>query len=285
MLDHLSYSSRRSLKTCPRKFWLQKHKGLESKTKSLGLLQGSYFSDKLEQHYDIQGSRLEASELEKTIEAATSKSAYDTLIIGKGIADMMFDRYIERYEEPGELHREIELCTPIPTSELTDDGYVDGLSVDGSYFVEDKLLNGRYWTAANEEALALNAQVSGYFYGLHEAGYDVRECRYRVQLKPSIYKRTGEDATEYLKRVEEKIDEKPDNYFREYILTRDEESLDDYVRDMVFYTGLYERMNRDGFFPKNDNACADYGGCEFLPLCTGKVNAMENLQIRKKDGR
>lgn len=56
--------------------------------------------------------------------------------------------------------------------------------------------------------------------------------------------------------------------FQRGITTRTEGQLEEWLNDFQFYVALAERFASSGYWPMNDTACNDFGGCTFRGICS-----------------
>lgn len=279
VIQSLSHSRRQLIKTCPRKYWLRYELGLRSNKPPLGMLQGSYFSNKLETFFN--GADF-VDPFEEWLASSSNQTEYNALSVARDIAQVMYEEYIDHYSHiPDDMTREVEFDLPIGGSGYVNRGFIDGLSPDNSTLYEDKLFSSMFWRKGNEEQLKIDEQVTAYFAACRDLNIHIDKIAYRVTLKPALRQRKDELSTEYIARIRQALIDSPEKYFREFILTRTDEQIDDIQHEIEYYAGLLHRMKSDGFFPKNTGACADYGGCEFLPLCAGEVEDLSELYTKE----
>lgn len=55
--------------------------------------------------------------------------------------------------------------------------------------------------------------------------------------------------------------------FQRGLVYRDDAQLDEWLRDTRFYIKQAEYFAKSGYWPQNDKACGNYGGCEFRGIC------------------
>lgn len=61
--------------------------------------------------------------------------------------------------------------------------------------------------------------------------------------------------------------EKP-NAFKRGMTYRTQDQLDEWLRDLRYWLGLAETYATAGYWPMNDTACGNYGGCRFREVCS-----------------
>lgn len=160
--------------------------------------------------------------------------------------------------------------------------------------VENKLV-GRI-EATQVLSLPLNRQVALERYGIWRAtGRPVTRVWYRWMKKPSIKQRGGRKADksdaetleQFIDRIGEDYETRPEFYFHEedpkFVTTEDllrvEAELWEWAED------FRQRMRNgpDGrrrVFDRDTTRCAEYGGCQFIPICTGDPDAHALYQVR-----
>lgn len=155
-----------------------------------------------------------------------------------------------------------------------------------------------YW----KKVRALDTQISGYKAGARALGYDVVDFIYDVVRKPGIkplratpvesrkYTAKGflyanqrehdETPEEYRLRLREDINERVDRYFARAPIVRLEEEERDHAFDVWQVTRLMREAELAGFAPKNPDACSNFGGCPYLPVCTGEASIDDDTRYR-----
>jgi hypothetical protein len=145
---------------------------------------------------------------------------------------------------------------------------------------ENKLV-GRI-TSAQVQKLVLDRQVTLACYGLWRAtGLPVTEVRYRYVKKPSIKQTQKESVDQFLARLEADYAERPDFYAHEETLYRTTEDLLRVECEVWEWADQIRRMRRQRIYPRNSSSCDDYGGCDFLPICTNEPDHQSLYRIRE----
>lgn len=67
--------------------------------------------------------------------------------------------------------------------------------------------------------------------------------------------------------------------FQRGIVTRNEDQLNDWYNDFVFWLGLAEHFAQQQYWPQNDKSCSNYGGCPFRSVCA-KSPSVRDLWLR-----
>ena len=170
---------------------------------------------------------------------------------------------------------------------------------DGPLEIIENKLVGQI-SAVKVQRLPLDRQLALERYGLWRAtGRTVQRVHYRWVKKPSIKQRKGrqtkdgikgaETVAEFCDRIAADYEERPDFYLHEEApqftttddLLRIEADLWEWAEDIR----ARMRKARDGrrrVFDRNTSHCTEYGGCQFLAICTGDPDAMSLYQVRPK---
>jgi hypothetical protein len=150
-------------------------------------------------------------------------------------------------------------------------GKVDGTGDDpnGIWLVEYKTagqLDKDY-----VDKLTLDAQITTYSYGLQRyLGKPVLGTIYRVIRKPSIRQTQKENALQFQNRIIEDYKTRPEFYFHEFKLYRDQADLEAYEEELWQLTQDILNCRLTGRWYKNTSRCADWGRCAYMPLCLGQ---------------
>lgn len=236
------------------------------------------------------------------------------------LAPAYADRYGLRFgrRERRELQFDLPLINPATgksSRAFRRGGKIDGMVVVGhrrAVVVEDKLVGSIQ--QAMIERLPLDHQVSEYVDALLSRGWDA-EVYYRHTRLPGSNPvlvgkkehRRRETLEEYEERLAGDIADRPAHYFDEQRLLFTHDHLEDYRRgrwgisqQIIEARRQYRRRRRrqlgfwehtsdprdqearDYAFPMNPSRCWEYGGCEFIPLCTKRPGA-EDLYVEVPD--
>jgi hypothetical protein len=233
-------------------------------------------------------------------EVANDQTEVDALELEHVKLRVMTAAYIERYGL--KARREIEFEGPFPTIRGRSNvfrlaGKIDGIEVVGrktGRVIEDKFV-GQIQKAMIDR-LPLDAQTSEYVDALRSKGW-AAEVAYRHTRYPGInpskakeYKTKPDVPAEGLDdfeiRLWQDVLDRPDFYFDEQILQFPAVHLDDYRRGrygtakQILHARALTREH--GFmvgFPMNPSRCWEYGGCEFIPLCTKMEGAADRYVV------
>lgn len=159
---------------------------------------------------------------------------------------------------------------------------VDGLDLDTRTLIEDKLVAQIPRKEGEmDRRLRVDRQVSiGCYATWRTTGVEIETVKYRMTLKPAIRRRQGESHDGYLVRIAAEYATRPDHYLAEFECHR---TSDDFLRlelELWRWSEQLRSARADGVFPRNTGACIDYGGCRFLPLCSGEPGAEHQYVAR-----
>lgn len=232
--------------------------------------------------------------------------------IVRGASALYLRRWPEGTGERREVEYRVRLRNPWTGAySLTYDllGYADGVidnalqvpgdvvSTDPLEVIENKLV-GRV-ESAKVQALPLDRQLALARYGLWRAtGRPVSKVYYRWIKKPALKQRGGrkadksdaESLAEFCQRIEADYQEREEFYLHEeepsFVTARDllriEADLWEIAADMRAKTVRNGQDGRRRVFPRNTSHCTDYGGCAFIPICTGDPDANSLYRERPK---
>jgi hypothetical protein len=233
----------------------------------------------------------------------------------------MADLYVARYgtDVRREIEFDEPLRNPITgktSRAFRIAGKVDGISrtftkTDGTkvaVIVEDKFVKSIQ--RAMIQRLPLDAQSTEYVDAFLAKGWDAnvlyRHTRYPgMNPKPAKEYKTrpdypGETLGEFEQRLREDVAENPSSYFDEQELYFPHVHIDDYrngrwgIAQQILAARREYRKSRKisvapeitprlgQVFPMNSTRCWEYGGCQFIPLCT-KQQGAEDLYVRTDD--
>lgn len=164
-------------------------------------------------------------------------------------------------------------------------GTADGLADQQSHWklIENKFVGSI--TPLVVKRLPLDRQLAIYTYGLWRAtGKKVREVSYRHTRKPTIRVRQNEKLTDFLDRLSNDYEERPDFYTHEENLFRSDEDLLRIEAELWVWTQELLLARKMKVYPRNSSMCHEYGGCPFIPICTGDPDAMSLYRERNEDG-
>lgn len=180
-------------------------------------------------------------------------------------------------------HTEIKFDLPImnpatgyPSRTFRLRGKTDEVSQDrrGKWWLVEYKTAGQLPSYAYVDRLYLDTQVTTYFYAAQKhLGIELEGVLYRVARKPSIRQKQTETVDEYCKRLVEDYKKRPEFYFYEEQMIRSQEDLSEFEQHLWNVTQLFMFYRRNDIWPMNTSRCAEWGGCDFLPLCKREEDA------------
>ena len=147
--------------------------------------------------------------------------------------------------------------------------------------IENKLVG--QITPQKVQRLPLDRQVAIYRYGIWRAtGRRVETVRYRWTRKPQIRQKQDETIDEFCERIRQDYVERPDFYLHE----ENPASASD--RDMLrveaelwVWAEQIRHAEKQKLYVRNTAHCHEFGGCPYIPICTGDPEAKH--LYRKRD--
>lgn len=209
--------------------------------------------------------------------------------------------YVGRYgiDRRREVVYDLPLVNPLtrmPSRTFRRGGKIDGVVPTGNkhaIVVEDK------FTAQIQKVrismLPLDVQTTEYVDALAQLGWTA-EVQYRHTRYPGInplpakeYKTKpnypGESLDEFGERVAADVAERPEFYFDQQVLFFSRSMLEEHRherwrtgQDILRARQDLKRLPLAQSFPRTTTFCDRYGGCEFIPLCSG-VDDAEHLYV------
>jgi hypothetical protein len=240
-----------------------------------------------------------------------TQAEVDELVVEQAKMEVMVAAYLERYGYGP--RREVEFYLPLfnpytggRSRSFDLAGKLDGLTVIGdkrARIIEDKLM--AQIQKAMIDRLPLDSQSSEYVDALAIRGWSA-DVAYRHTRWPGInptkekippeFTPSGapskakyvppESIPDFKDRLANDVASRIDFYFDEQIVFYPVEHLDDYragrygVAIQIMNARRLEKTA--GFhmaYPMNPSRCWEYGGCEFIPLCTKQPDAIHRYQV------
>lgn len=270
----LTHSNMSVFKNCHRMYYFKVVQGLAGKNRRAALGDGSAIHKGIE-----TGSVAEALALFDGIYPSNQSEA-EALETRKAFIEGAITGYLKRFPDPPEARHEIRFDLPIinPATKAVSKtfrlaGKIDGLEKRGNKWFLVEIKTSGQLNKAYIDRLPLDTQVTTYVYALTRMGYDIGGVVYRVIRKPTIKPRQNETNGEYRQRLIRDYQERQDFYFYEEPLYRSKADLDEFEAELWAITQDVLSAERLGWWYKNTSRCAEYGGCEFLPLCRGEAGA------------
>jgi hypothetical protein len=227
---------------------------------------------------------------------AFTQEQEDRLAVDEAIVEAASMAYLRRWpagpSETREFNFRVRLRSPWTgaysrTFDL--EGTADGLTlpqngaVGGPFELQENKLVGQI-SPQKVQRLPLDRQVAIYRYGIWRAtGRKVESVRYRWTRKPQIRVRKDETNEEFCERIRNDYEERPDFYLHE------EEpqfaTTDDLLRieaELWTLAEMVRHSERQKLYVRNTASCSDYGGCPYIPVCSGDPDAM-SLYHKRED--
>lgn len=306
MKQILTNSSLTVLRTCPRRYQFQYEMGYVPKKDGEALTIGKLV------HAGLEGLALHPGDIGTACLWAklefVKSGATDEYLLAK--AKSMIVGYYHQYKkEYKTISAEQELKAPIinPETNEVSKEYELGMKLDRlieGKFKRNHLLETKTTADAIESPtddywvkLALDSQISTYYYGAESSGVALESCIYDVLRKPmSRPKQVGkeidpadprriETPNEYCTRLQTEILATPNKYYARREITRSTGDLVNYMFDVFLMTEtltFYRSKNR---FPRNTSACTShFGRCPYLDVCAGRTGLDNTDKFIKLEG-
>lgn len=318
MSEVLTHTKRRDFQNCQRYFYHRHEQLLTLRHPKPGRRRGAAFSDAvfaIEQAPGSDWAKLAEDAIEAhyaTLQPGSAEEAQD-LEVEKLKLVLLAPAYCDRYgfalrHERRERQFDLPLINPAThrqSRRFRRGGKIDALfkvSTGRAVIVEDKLVGTIQ--KAMIERLPLDAQISEYADALLDHGLE-SEVHYRHTLLPGTNpklvgtkakgNRRRESLAEFGERLQADIEARPDHYFDEQRLLFTTEHLEDYrvgrwvIGQQIMWQRRQARSQMERW-PMNPSRCWEYGGCEFIPLCTKRPDAidlyertLDNPELRRTD--
>lgn len=220
----------------------------------------------------------------------TSQEDEDRLQVEEATVEAAAALYLRTWPATDQEQREVEyrvrLRNPATGAySLTFDllGYADGVVDCDSWLelIENKLVG--QITELSVKRLPLDRQIALARYGLWRAtGKQVRRVHYRFVRKPSIKQRQKETLPEFLARLRADYEEREDFYAvqPDPMFAPHEDALR-VEAELWEWADDVRRGRRRQVWPRNTSHCTDFGGCAFIPICTGDPDARALYRVRE----
>lgn len=290
--NSFSYSRRRVLKSCPRRFFIEYILGLEKPGAfdSAGLRMGSAHAIGLEMKDPEAVFELGYKPL---IEAASSQHIVDELLQEAAVTEVYVDAYLEIYKNDNVIVPEWEWDHgTIGDTKWIDRGASDGLLLisDKNWMKEDKLLS--QWGDSKDRALDMDEQVTAEIRAAKMAGLEPVGVKYRVTKKAGIKRRMVRDPEtldEFLERLRTKIIKDRADHFMEFSLTRTAAEIEEFEEELLFAAEWLDWMiqrHEQGLpsFPRQPATCSYMGGCSHPEMCCQMPDAI-SLYTKKQGAK
>lgn len=282
--QHLSHSAIGTLLACEQKFRWHYEERLAPNVRPVALDMGAAFADALEHAEPETGFQRLLAEHLAAKEAHTGNPFVvlptdQSVMVNATVVREASRAYLKAY---GSHHQTRELDVLVRLRNPATGAYsrtfdlmcrVDAVADDYTEIIEDKLTS-QIPRSNLHQLVALDRQISIEAYVIWRA-YGVLPdlIRYRMTLKPGIRQTKKESFEEYLARIGDDYASRPEHYLAEETATR---TLDDFLRleqELWRWAEQVRSARADGVFPRNVSHCRDFGGCQFLPLCSAEPGA------------
>lgn len=313
-MEVLTHSKRQAFLTCPRYYFHHNVEHLALRAARKGRRRGTMFGEALfhcQQKYEAGREAQEIYSLSVYQEIINSflQQAYDTILeTESGITDaeelelemikvrVMAYLYVAEYGI--DRRREIEFSLPLknPATNRTSQLYKLGGKIDGAVvlkpkhvqLIEDKFV-GQIQKAMIDR-LPLDLQVSEYVDAFRQMGWRVevayRHTRYPgINPKPAKTYKTkddypGETLDEFEERLIEDVFSRKEFYFDQQILWFPDEHMAEFRQERWNIAQSIKNLRGKPIthYVKNPSRCWEYGGCEYIPLCT-KLDGARDLYV------
>lgn len=282
---HLSHTQVGTFLACQQKYAYHYERNLRPAVTKKSLQLGRAFAHALEHGDPDAGSNLLRADAATEAEAAAGNPwivlpTTQDLQVSETIVREAARCYLQRYGTHNST-REVELRARIRNPQAggryshTHDllARIDAVTEDWLDLYEDKLV-GQIPRASFRQKVRLDRQVSiGTYLIWRTTGVLVERIHYRMTLKPAIRQRKSETHDEFLARIAVEYAERPDHYLAEEIAVRDHDDFLRLERELWRWAEQIRESRRDGTWPRNVGSCSEYGGCQFLALCSGEPGA------------
>jgi len=223
---------------------------------------------------------------------------------------VMAEAYIDRYgiDQRREVEYDLPLINPYtnqPSMEWRRAGKIDGVITLGSRRWNDeeylwaRIVEDKFTSSIQKvmiDRLPLDQQTTEYVDAFLQMGWRA-EVAYRhtrvpgiEPLKAKTYKTKpdlpAESLEEYAERLREDVAERPSFYFDEQILYYPDEHMEDYRRGRWHLSReIIDREDTESIdnWWMNTSKCADFGGCDFIPLCCQWEGAINLYRVEEPD--
>lgn len=290
--DHLSHSGLRTFLACEQRFYWSREQRLEPAIPAAHLNLGRAFATALEQDDPEAGSRAIHVEADEQADRAAGSPWVaapnrDDVEKDAAVIEAAAAAYLTKYGS-SDVERELEfrarIRNPAPGGRysLTHDVMcrVDALSPDRLDLFEDKLVS-QIPQKDLAPRMRLDRQVTIQCYLIWRCtGILVERVHYRMTRKPQIRQRQNESHDDYLLRVRDDYQERPDFYLHEEPVTRTEADFVRLEQELWRWAEQIRNARRDGVWPRDTDQCHEFGGCAFLPLCAREPGAEHQYVTR-----
>jgi hypothetical protein len=295
--EHLSHSRLNLFLACHEKYNLHYNERLEPVGGIEALSLGSAFQKAIEhQEPNIAALALDGWTIDSAGNALPpeddlhfhTQEAEDKHRVNQAIVRAAAALYLRKWPAPIGERREFEFLVRLRnpwtghysrTFDLL--GYADALEGEGPFKLTENKLVGRV-DAVMVKRLPLDRQLALLRYGVWRAtGRPVNVVHFRWIKKPSIKQRQKETVEKFCDRLAADYEEREDFYAYEppasYITAADLLRIE---CELWTWAEQLRQLRRQRIYDRNTSVCSEYGGCKYLPICSGDPDAMSLFQTR-----
>lgn len=260
---------------CPRRAWWAYEKGIRKETPGVALSMGTAYH-----------AAIEALNCGRSIDEAVALArSPDLEPVDRELAACMVCGWDWRWSQArvGKIiaTEKVFEFKPVKRAQWSVAGKIDAIAElpDGRIAVveykttgDDLSPHSDYW-----RRLLIDRQISWYVLGARSLGFNVDTVIYDAARKPGVRPRLlsrkkGEDARESMEQFAERltadIAERPDWYFGRQEIPRIESDIDEAQREMAMFAGMIRKSQTTNRWPRNTNACIQFGTCPYFGPCT-----------------
>ena len=137
-------------------------------------------------------------------------------------------------------------------------------------------VNGKKWlidhkflaSISDASSYKLNSQMDSYLLALSKMGIQCEGIIWNLIRKPSIKVKQKETIDEYIERLQDDVDDRPDFYYMFLPVKRTPNEIAENDPEVAMQIKYLNWLKETGNFFKDKSRCGDYGGCQFNSLCT-----------------
>ena len=172
-------------------------------------------------------------------------------------------------------HSQIEFRLPLECGVLfcgTEDG-------EGTYRNKECLFENKTASKVNSsyiDSRRFTKQVNGYAYACRkQKRSSVPECRYSIFCKTQKYVKKNQTVDEFIEEIHQDIANRPEKYYIWHSFSLGRSTVSSVGADIerqahilkLLYADCGGKLLDPALWPKQENKCYDYAGCEYLQLC------------------
>lgn len=276
-----------SLLSCPRKFKLSYIDGLSPISKSKALKIGEAVHWGIENNTSNLDPFFSKGSFRQSQEYTDEQYIAEAMVYGYlKNKDKIFEPY-KKYNIIEEIH-ELDLLVDLKSKIFHKSHELNGI-IDLLYLTEEGWIIIDFKTSSQTPDYdQFLPQIYTYIYLIQQRfGTDIPILDIGIVniRKSGIRLRSKETPEEFRLRLKREYELNAENYlslFRYDPSNLDQEAIDDFVSNLTDQADYIEAVVQLDMFPKNLGSCNNYGGCEFLPICTKQAGA---LNLFKKWGK